>query len=170
MFFETSDNTEKLDEAMAKMQIDLKPVKKSKENPFFKKPDGTKSKYADIEDVIEASRDALAKHGISITQWPIHSADNRLTLVTRVAHGGQWMKAIFSVPVTKLDAQGYGAATTYIRRFALMAVLGVAGEDDDGNTAAGKTIEPKQAQPQQMPLQNFAPRPTPTTSKNEKSF
>ncbi len=158
--FETSDQTDKLDAAMAKMQSELKPVIKDSDNPFFK------SKYADLASVIEASREALSKNGLSITQWPVHSSDGRLTLVTRIAHGGQWMKATFSVPVTKQDPQGFGSATTYARRFALMAVLGCAAEDDDGNAAIdrnkGPTInqQPKYV-PTEKPLTNYAPKPTP---------
>ena len=39
------------------------------------------------------------------------------------------------VPVSKHDAQGYGSAITYARRYSLLAACGVAPEDDDGNAA-----------------------------------
>mgnify|MGYP002132282933 FL=1 len=41
-----------------------------------------------------------------------------------------------SVPVTKPDAQGAGSALTYMRRYALAAVVGVVQADDDGNAAS----------------------------------
>jgi hypothetical protein len=40
------------------------------------------------------------------------------------------------MPVVKHDAQGYGSAITYGRRYSLLTACGVAPEDDDGNTAA----------------------------------
>jgi hypothetical protein len=46
------------------------------------------------------------------------------------------------VPASKQDAQGYGSALTYARRYSLMAAAGIAPEDDDGN-AASRTPTPK---------------------------
>jgi hypothetical protein len=43
-----------------------------------------------------------------------------------------------SVPVSKPDAQGAGSALTYMRRYALAAVVGVVQADDDGNSASIK--------------------------------
>jgi hypothetical protein len=40
------------------------------------------------------------------------------------------------VPCTKQDAQGYGSAITYARRYQLQTALGIAPEDDDGNAAS----------------------------------
>lgn len=129
---ETSTTTAKLDEALAKVQGELKPAVKGKENEHFK------SSYADIAAVWGAARESLSKHGISVTQWPLHATDNRLHILTRIAHGGEWMKATFSLPVTKADPQGYGSAVTYAKRFTLAAAIGIVSEDedDDGNAAS----------------------------------
>lgn len=130
---ETSADTAKLDAALAKAQGEIEAASKDKTNPAFK------SRYADLTAVWGACRPALAKHGISLTQWPVHSDDGRLHIVTRIAHGGEWIKAHFSIPVTKQDPQGYGSATTYAKRFTLAAALGVvADEDDDGNAASAR--------------------------------
>jgi hypothetical protein len=40
------------------------------------------------------------------------------------------------VPASKHDAQGFGSALTYARRYSLMAACGIAPEDDDGNAAS----------------------------------
>lgn len=135
--FKTSDQTDKLDAAMAKMQAELKPAIKDKQNPHFR------SDYLTLAGAVDSARDALAKHGLNVTQWPVDSADGRVHLITRIACSGQWMQSEFSIPVTKQDAQGYGSATTYIRRFAFMAAIGIAPEDDDGNAA----VEQAQARP-----------------------
>ena len=130
---ETSDNTAKLDSALAKAQGEIEAASKDKLNPAFR------SKYADLSSVWGAIRPALSKHNISVTQWPIHSEDGRLHIVTRLAHDGEWIRAHFSIPVQKQDAHGYGSATTYAKRFSLAAAVGVvADEDDDGNGASGK--------------------------------
>jgi hypothetical protein len=42
---------------------------------------------------------------------------------------------VLNLPVSKADAQGYGSALTYARRYSLAAACGVAPEDDDGNAA-----------------------------------
>jgi hypothetical protein len=129
--FTTSEQTEKLDEALAKAQGEIEPAAKDKVNPAFR------SKYADLASVWGACRAALTKHGITLTQWPVHSDDGRLHMVTRLAHGGQWMKAEFSIPVGKHDAHGYGSAMTYAKRYSLAAAIGVvADDDDDGNAAS----------------------------------
>lgn len=128
---ETSETTAKLDAALAAAQGEIEAASKDKINPAFK------SRYADLTAVWGAVRPALAKHGISVTQWPVHGEDGRLHIITRIAHNGEWIKAHFSIPVTKQDPQGYGSATTYAKRFTLAAALGVvADEDDDGNAAS----------------------------------
>lgn len=138
---ETSETTAKLDAALAAAQGEIEAASKDKINPAFK------SRYADLTAVWGAVRPALTKHGISVTQWPVHGDDGRLHIITRIAHGGEWIKAHFSIPVTKQDPQGYGSATTYAKRFTLAAALGVvADEDDDGNAASHRpTYEPKKA-------------------------
>lgn len=140
---ETSTETAKLDAALAKAQGEIEAASKDKTNPAFR------SRYADLTAVWAACRPALAKHGISLTQWPIHAEDGRLHIVTRVAHAGEWIKSHFSIPVTKQDPQGYGSATTYAKRFTLAAALGiVADEDDDGNAASARPAPRQEPKPE----------------------
>jgi hypothetical protein len=127
--FKQSDATDQLDEALAKAQGEIESATKNANNPHFK------SKYANLAAVYDACRDSLSKHGIAHTQWLVHTEDSRLHINTRLAFKGQWLSAISSIPVTKADAQGYGSATSYLRRYALMAAIGIAQDDDDGNDA-----------------------------------
>jgi hypothetical protein len=131
--FTFSETTASLDAALAKAQAEITTAAKDKINPHFK------SKYADLASVAEVCRAVLPKHGISVTQWPVHSDDGRLHMVTRLAHAGEWLAAEFSVPVAKQDPQGYGSAITYVRRFSLAAASGVVADDDDDGNAASKT-------------------------------
>lgn len=130
--FETSPTTSKLDAALAKAQGEIEAASKDKVNPHFNK------RYADLASIWAAIRPALSKHGIAVTQWPIDSTDNRLHIVTRLAHDGEWIMAKFSVPVQKADVQGYGSAVTYARRYSLAAAVGSAPDDDDDGNAAVK--------------------------------
>ena len=145
MMIETSESTAKLDAALAKAQGDFQAAIKDSNNPAFK------SKYADLSAVMEAIRPALIKHGISVTQWPVHSEDDRVHMVTRIAHDGEWMRGIFSMPVMKRDAHGYGSTVTYLRRYCIASCFGVISDlDDDGNAAAGRT---EQTGPVEVPKQ-----------------
>jgi hypothetical protein len=139
MSFLTSDSTESLDAALAKVQGKIRAASKDAVNPHFK------TRYADLTAIWDACRGPLAEHGVSVTQWPVHADDGRLHLVTRVAHGGEWMMAQSSVPVAKQDPQGYGSALTYAKRYALASALGVVADDDDDGQAA--TSAPRQQEP-----------------------
>jgi hypothetical protein len=140
----TSPETSNLDAALAKAQGEIPNAIKDKINPAFR------SKYADLTAIWDACREALSKNGLSVTQWPVHSEDSRLHIITRIACAGEWMMAEFSIPVQKPDAHGYGSAITYTKRFALSAALGIAtDEDDDGNEASQR--DPAPAQPRQQP-------------------
>lgn len=138
--FETSPETEKLDAALAKAQGEMTSAKKDATNPQFG------SKYADLSSVIDSCRAALAKHGISVTQWPVVSPTGApgIHLITRLAHGGQWMKSMFVIPVAQVTAQGIGSAITYGKRYALAAALCIAAEDDDDGNAASAGYQPPQ--------------------------
>jgi len=154
--FTTSPETDKLDAAMAKVQGEVDNAIKNKVNPHFK------SKYADLAAVWEACREALAKNQIALMQFPVHSTDGRLHLMTRVAHGGQWILSQYSIPVGKNDAHGFGSALTYIKRQALKAVVGVADEeDDDGN----KSLAPPSRPPQAAQSRPQQPQAAPQTQK-----
>lgn len=116
-------------EAVAKAQGEIEGAKKDSTNPHFK------SDYADLASVRDVTRGPLAKHGLAILQWP-RTIENGVEIETVLTHSsGQYMSGKLWVPCGKFDAQGIGSAITYGRRYALMAVTGVAPVDDDGNAA-----------------------------------
>lgn len=130
--FQTSAETALLDEALSKAQAKIDTAIKDKENTHLH------AKYADLTAVWNACRAALTEHGISVTQWPLHSTDGRLHLLTRLALKGQWMMGEFSMPVgAKADAHATVSAVTYAKRCGLAAAVGVVAqdEDDDGEQA-----------------------------------
>jgi hypothetical protein len=129
--FEQSESVGAIAKAMAKVQATVEGASKGKVNPAFK------SKYADLSSVWEACREPLSANGLAIVQFPGEMVENRMTMTTQLLHeSGEWMRATLSIPLSKVDAQGYGSCVTYARRYALAAVVGICPEDDDGNAAS----------------------------------
>jgi len=126
-----SESVKELNTALAKAQGELFAAKKDSINPHFK------SKYADLASVWEACREALSSNGLSVTQMPAEFQNNIMTLVTRISHSsGEWLEQTMTCPVGKPDPQGIGSCLTYMRRYALAAVVGVYQDDDDANSAS----------------------------------
>ena len=142
-----SETVSKLFTALAKAQGEVENASKSSVNPHFR------SKYADLAEILNTVRPVFAANGLSVVQFPSFDG-TYVSVETVVTHSsGEWMSGIISAPVSKLDAQGVGSATTYMRRYALAAAAGVAQEDDDANAAvSGKPQErPQQAQRSHVP-------------------
>ena len=139
-----SESIKELAEALAKAQGEMQNPSFDTQNPFFK------SRYASLANVRNTVIPVLSKHGLSVAQF-LGGEETRVACETMLLHAsGEWMSQTFSVPVGKHDAQGYGSAATYARRYALMAIVGVVGdEDDDANAAVGGADKGrrKQAQP-----------------------
>lgn len=132
-----SDTIGELAAALAKAQGEIKGALKDQDNPFFK------SKYADLGSVVEAIRAPASKNNLAYTQLTEPSDKDEVRVTTLMMHiSGEWISSTLALPVTKSDAQGYGSALTYARRYGLSAAFGVAPEDDDGN-AASKAAPPK---------------------------
>tara|TARA_R110000868_G_scaffold351431_1_gene612692 strand:+ start:320 stop:973 length:654 start_codon:yes stop_codon:yes gene_type:complete len=126
-----SESIKELATALAKAQGAIKGAVKDSANPFFK------SKYADLASVVEAIRSAFAANGLSYVQSVEPSDKDEVRVETTILHSsGEWIGCgVLALPVSKVDAQGYGSALTYARRYSLSAATGVAPEDDDGNAA-----------------------------------
>jgi hypothetical protein len=106
---------------------------KKKTNPGFK------SKYADLETVIDASRDILTEHKLTLIQLPGALVNGVLTLETILLHeSGEFISGDMGIQLGKQDPQGVGSALTYARRYAQMAALNMPAVDDDGEAAHGR--------------------------------
>jgi len=136
-----SDSIAALAASLAKAQGLIEGAVKDKSNPAFR------SRYADLGAVWDAIRHPLSSHGLSVLQQ-LSTDDNRVACTTMILHAsGEWIEfAPFVVPVSKQDAQGFGSAATYCRRYSLMASIGIAPIDDDGESAVGRGAGQKPAQ------------------------
>jgi len=130
----TSEAIDQIATALAVAQSKMKPAIKDSSNPAF----GTKAKYADLTSVWEACREALTANGISAIQ-DVARPNGHVEVTTRLMHkSGQWLEfGPLSMPIDKPNAHGVGSATSYARRYALSAAVGVVQDDDDGNAASG---------------------------------
>lgn len=127
----TNAAKETLASAMAAAFVEIEAATKSATNPHFK------SKYADLGAVIDAIKPALMAHDLFFTQHPEPSEDGVcIETVLRHASGETLSLGRLYLPANKRDAQGFGSALTYARRYALQTAFGVPTEDDDGNAAA----------------------------------
>jgi|TARA_X000001382_G_scaffold128658_1_gene118882 hypothetical protein len=123
-----SPEIDKLAEALAKAQSELEGAKKESTNPFFK------SSYADLHAVIKSAFPHLSKYGLSVSQGN-EIVPNAICVTTTLMHAsGQWLRSKVKLPLSKVDAQGVGAAITYGRRYGLSAIVGIAQYDDDANS------------------------------------
>ena len=139
--------------ALAAAQTQMGKAVKAADNPAFKR-DGKVMKYADLSSVMDACLPALNAVGIAVIQ-PTGENEYGRHVETILIHGESGESLSCQVPliVSKNDMQGYGSAVTYARRYGLMAMAGIAPEDDDGNAAA--KAAPKQEAPKKISAEQF---------------
>ena len=124
--------------ALAIAQGMFEPIVKNRDVSIQMKAGGSyRFRYADLEEVLTKTRSGLSKNGLSI----------RSAVTTN--ESGVWLHAVLAhaaghedVSSMKLDGGGdikvFGANITYLRRYMVTAMLGVAADDDaDENGQAG---------------------------------
>lgn len=131
--------------ALAAAQMEMGKALKQSNNPHFR------SKYADLGNVMDACLPALNKHGIAVIQ-PTGEGDHGRYVKTVLIHSesGDTLECEVPLILQKNDMQGYGSAVTYARRYGLMAMAGIAPEDDDGNAAAKAAPQTAKVSPDQF--------------------
>lgn len=135
----------KLAVALAKAQGELRNPPKDSVNPHFK------SRYADLATVRDAVMPVFARSGLSVVQLLCEYEDVP-ALMTVLMHGesGEFYESTIKLRPGKLDPQGVGSALTYLRRYSLQALAGVAADDDDDGNAASAPVQRQTAQQQQQ--------------------
>jgi len=143
---EPEPQTDKLAKALAKAQLEIQNAEKDTENDFLN------SKYASLAAVMSVCREPLAKNGLAIVQLPrLTQSPGVVELETMLMHeSGQYLSTIWQMAPPKTDPQGLGSCLTYMRRYMISAMLGIAQVDDDANRAQPgpdeyERIAPKEA-------------------------
>ena len=128
-----SPDVKDLATALAKAQGEMRTADLNRTNPYFK------SKYADLMSVVNASRPALSKNGLSVIQNILANDDGASMLHTILLHSsGQYMESRMRINPPKNDIQTISSFTTYLKRMAYASLIGVVtGDDfdDDGEIA-----------------------------------
>lgn len=126
------DRSEQIDllaTALSEAQKVLKNAAMNRTNVYYK------SKYATLSSVWDAVREALPPQGLSVTQ-STRMVNGGLVLITTLFHkSGQYITSDFPI-VFSGKPQDMGSQLTYVKRYQLCAIVGLAAdEDDDGNAA-----------------------------------
>ena len=133
----SSDTIATIAAALAKAQVELTNPEKSLvatiRSPFPREADRT-FRYAPLSSGLDIIRKSLGRHEIATIQATgIDMEAGLLRLTTLLAHSsGEWISSDWPVcQITDIaSSQRVGAALTYARRYALFALVGIAGEDD----------------------------------------
>ncbi len=149
----TTTTTKTLAEALVALQAAAPKLKTDSVAKVPTKGGGEYSyKYLTLNSLTDDMRPVLAEHDFAWVTMPAGSTAEP-TLRYALIHGPSGDKIEGEVPLYlggSPTAQAHGSAITYARRYALLAVLGLCAEDDDGKGASvphGRRDERPQAQP-----------------------
>ena len=133
--------------ALARAQAEMPIAVFDAQNKFLN------NKYASLGAVIEASRPILAKHRLSLVQFPISDVAG-IGVESILAHeSGEFVAERILIPLTeekgKTKVQCAGSTLTYLRRYSWASILGMySDEDSDGSSPVQAfTAKPKTALP-----------------------
>lgn len=150
-------------EALATAQSKMGNAVKNSVNPHFK------NRYADLSAVRDVVIPALTAEGIACIQH-VDGADGSVTVRTTLHWGETTIEAgNCSIKIDGRNAaQAVGSASTYLRRYQLAAMGGIAQEDDDGQTAtsAPRAQQNQQQRPAPTQQRQSAPAPNRGTTTN----
>lgn len=145
MAIERSESINELATALSKAQGEIGGAEKDGRNPHFN------SAFASLASVRDAFRDPLAKHGLSVVQLPEREGQEVVVHTVLLHTSGQYIGCRLSAVPVKADPQGIGSCISYLRRYSLMSVIGIAPEDDDGNAASEPARKPQQRRGNDVP-------------------
>lgn len=173
-----SENITELLADLASVQFELPTMPKDSQAYGYK--------YTDLDTIVKTIKPILHKHNIGYTQSVGATTDGRPTLTTRVFNNkGQYIEDVAILPeisnTKNNNAQTLGMSITYMRRYALCAMLGITSDEDvDANTVAQqsqapqkapapKKPEPKKAEPKK-PAFDFEPKGGETTPEEKREI
>jgi hypothetical protein len=149
-----SEGLNELAAALSKAQGKLHAVGKNEQGYGYN--------YASLASTIETARPILAEFGLSVTQ--LLSSDKgqdakKASITTMLLHSsGQYLGSTAEINIIDMkgcnEAQSKGASISYLRRYALQALLNMASEDNDASSEGPKKSG--------KPKEDSAPQPSTT--------
>jgi hypothetical protein len=111
----------------------------SKMSALKKNAKGHNSNYLNLASLMDNLRPYLTEARLAVIQTPKSElSSGGCSIETRIVHeDGDEVSGIITVPMSRTnDPQSFGAAMTYGRRYALMAMFGLVTEDDDAQSSS----------------------------------
>jgi len=131
----TSESIVEIATALNKAQGDMTGAVRGNANPFYK------SLYSDLASIMQAISKPFYDNGLSFVQ-AAEIQDGMVAVTTRIMHKtGEWIESTTVLPATKPDAQGFGAAITYGRRYGLQSLAGIPSVDSDAQFESASAVE-----------------------------
>lgn len=143
-----SEKIESIAAALFKVQGQLSPMRKDGENPF------TNSKFIKLETIWGTVLPLFQDAGIYLAAFPDTATEDAISVTTIAFHVAteQYIGSTMTVPfkdeAKKSSAQVVGSVISYARRYALLALLGIVHDDDDGNMGRTTATQPQRQQAQ----------------------
>jgi hypothetical protein len=109
-----------LDEALAKAQGEFKKVRRNREGPY--------GMFADLSAMEDATKPALAKHGLSVRQTFMVNEDKSMILVTRLSCKGEFTVSTIPIPFFP-NPQHTHSFCTYMARLGYARILCLSVDD-----------------------------------------
>lgn len=144
-----SESIAKLFENFTKAQAEFKTLPKDKQGYGYK--------YTDLDTVISSVRPVLAKYSLGFMQTLTSLESGKSAITTRLfSSDGEYLEDTIGLPDVAMaktnSAQNLGAAITYMKRYALCAMLGISSDEDTDaeiqRPAQKQTPAPQQKQNQ----------------------
>ena len=120
-----------LSKALGEAQIEFAPAVKGEVNTYGG------YKYTPLSGIVGAVRPALAKHHLTVSQFPVIDLESKtMGLYTRIVHwdSGEWMQNLCELPAelalgkggtAVFNQQTIGGSQTYAQKYAYKAILGI---------------------------------------------
>jgi hypothetical protein len=147
-----SDSIASLGAALAKAQGVIVGAAKDRKNPHFN------NAYADLASVWDACRAPLSSNGLAVVQDAFNVDGGRVGVRTLLIHSsGEYIQSELTAKPAQDTPQAVGSVITYLRRYSLASLVGVAPDDDDGNAASGRG-EPERRDQRTAPKRESRPQ------------
>lgn len=143
IYQECSPTSELLDESLAKAQGEFKKVRRNREGPY--------GMFADLSAMEDATKPALAKHGLSVRQTFMVNEDKSMVLVTRLSCKGEFTVSTIPIPFFP-NPQHTHSFCTYMARLGYARILCLSVDDaSDGEDLPDADSEEPAAGPDAPP-------------------
>ena len=106
-------------------------------NRMVEVPGKYRFEYADLATILSTVRPILSRHGLCLLQ-PVRMQEGAIMVSTRIVHTSGMVVAECELSSRDpMQPQAQGSQITYLRRYGIASLLGIAAEDDDDGAAAG---------------------------------